>query len=125
MARVMPLLLLLLFALGQAWSMTCGVPVIREGAADLVTATFKKRFHRTDFTKIDVDLTPLDLVEDSACVNGDEMVLLYNNDGGENWTTADVRPTWIVGTHRYRFTMDDIVPCRDHYFRILLFGEGR
>ena len=89
----------------------------------MVKASFKKRFHRTDFTKIDVDLTPPDLVEDSACVNGDEMVLQYNHNGGENWTTVDVRPTWIT-RGQYKFTMEDIVPCRDHYFNLLLFGEG-
>ena len=72
----------------------------------MVKASFKKRFYRTDFTKIDVDLTPPDLVEDSACVNGDGMVLQYNHDGGDNWTTVDVRPTWIT-RGQYQFTMEE------------------
>ena len=126
MAGAEPLLLLMIIMgslLDQVWPRNCGVPVFREGAADLVIASFKKRFARTDFTKIDVDLTPHNLVEDSACINGDEMVLQYNNNGGENWTTVDAKATWIT-RGQYKFTMEDIVPCKDYYFKVLLFGEG-
>ena len=101
----------------------CGVPVLIEGAAGLVKASFKQRFRRTDFTKIDVDLTPYNLVEDGACLNSDLTSLLYNNDGGDDWTAVEEKPMFIVAG-QYKFSLDDIVPCKDYYFRLILSGEG-
>ena len=107
------------------WSGNCGVPVLKDGAADLVKASFKKLFRRTDFTKIDVVLTPFRLVEDGACLDGAEMVLWYNHDGGEDWMVAEVKPTWIKGGLDWKFTMEGVVPCIDHYFKITLVGKGK
>ena len=104
-------------------SSDCGVPVLREGAADLVNASFKKGFHLTDFTKIEIQATPYNLVEDGACIDGDKMVLQYNNDGGEDWTVVDVKPKSIGGGD-FKFTVGDIVPCKDHYFKIVLSGDN-
>ena len=102
----------------------CGVPVLREGAADLVKASFKKGFRLTDFTKIEIQATPYNLVEDGACIDGDKMVLEYNNDGGEDWTALEIKPK-STGGGKYKFTVEDVVPCKDHYFKILLQGEGK
>ena len=125
MSRTVILFLVVMTSLlVQVLSGNCGVPVLKEGAADMVKASFKNRFHRTDFTKIDVELTPFNLVEDGACIDGDEMVLQYNNDGGEDWTVVDVKPTYIIAG-QYKFTMEDIIPCIDHYFKLFLFGESK
>ena len=124
MARSVTFLLLVMMSLlGLAWS-ECGVPVFREGAAEMVKTAFKESRRRTDFTKIEVDATPFNLVENGACVNGDEMILQYNNDGGEEWTAVDVKPK-STGGGKYKFTVKDIAPCMDHYFKIFLSGEGK
>ena len=83
----------------------------------MVKTSFKKSFRRTDFTKIEVEATLFNLVENGACVNADGMILQYNNDGGEEWTAVDVKPK-STGGGKYKFTVDDIVPCEDHYFKI-------
>ena len=90
----------------------------------MVKTAFKESRRRTDFTKIEVDATPFNLVENGACVNGDEMILQYNNDGGEEWTAVDVKPK-STGGGKYKFTVKDIAPCMDHYFKIFLSGEGK
>ena len=99
----------------------CIVPVLRNGAADLVSASFKRGLRRTDFTKIEVLANPYKLVEDgaSACINSVNMSLLYNYDGGEDWIAVDVEPTWNMGG-QYSFNLGDIVPCKDHYFKLVL-----
>ena len=104
----------------------CRVPVLRNGAEDLVSASFKRGLRRTDFTKIEVLANPYKLVEDgaSACNNDVEMSLFYNYDGGEDWTAVDVRPTLIWGG-QYSFNLEDILPCKDHYFKLVLLGEGK
>ena len=126
MARSVTFLLLVMMSLldlDQAWS-ECGVPVFREGAAEMVRTSFKKSRRRTDFTKIEVEATPSNLIENGACVNEDQMILQYNNDGGEDWIAVEVKPK-STGGGKYKFTVEDIVPCKDHYFKILLQGEGK
>ena len=72
----------------------CGVPIITDGAEDLVTASFKKGLHLTDFTKIEVSIIPYYLVEDGACISGDRMRLQYKSGPEEEWTTVEVKPTF-------------------------------
>ena len=101
----------------------CGVPVLREGAADLVKASFKKGFSRTDFTKIELQAFPFLLVEDGACINLDRIGLQYNNDGGNDWRDVDFKTTLMFGGE-YKFTIEHITPCKDHYFKLLISSEG-
>ena len=96
--------------------------MLREGAADLVKASFKKGLSRTDLTKIELQASPFSLVEDGACINLDRIGLQYNNDG-DDWRDVDYKTTFMFGGE-YKFTIEHITPCKDHYFKLLIVSEG-
>ena len=97
--------------------------MLRKGAADLVIASFKKGLSRTDFTKIELQASPCSLVEDGACIDVDRIGLQYNNDGGNDWTPVDFKTTLMFGGE-YKFTIEHITPCKDHYFKLIIVGKG-
>ena len=97
--------------------------MLKEGAADLVMASFKKGLSRTDFTKIELQASPCSLVEDGACIDVDRIGLQYKNDGEDDWTAVDFKTTLMFGGE-YKFTIEHINPCKDHYFKLLIASEG-
>ena len=122
MARSVAFLLLTVGSLlGLVWS-DCGLPVFRERAGDMVKTSFKKGFHNMDFTKIEVELSVFDLMENGNCITGDQMGLQYSNDGGRDWKSADFKLT-SIGGGQYKFTIEDIIPCKNYYFKIIFSGE--
>jgi len=104
---------------GLVWS-ECAKPVFKDDAADKVDADFKKMRRGKDYTKIQVSFRPFELVEEPSCVNNDQFLLEYSNDG-EEFTALDGKAEARPG--KYTFTID-VLPCKNYYIKLWVQGEG-
>lgn len=114
MARNPLLLLLLVVAAASA-----AVPVFHGDARDKVTAGFKKRGRQgTDYTKITVDWSLVDLVENIADLDTSKSRVEVKAGDGD-W----VRENGVMKRGTFKATVRQVAPCKSHEVRFVVVSK--
>jgi len=103
----------------------CGQNSFKSDAGDKINAAFKSSHRKgVDYSKIEVEWQPFWMVEDAQCINEGELFLEMNHDGGEDgWVKVDGNMKSSGAQGKFKWTVD-VAPCKDHYFRVWVSGEG-
>ena len=104
----------------------CGQNSFKSDAGDKINAAFKSSHRKgVDYSKIEVEWQPFWMVEDAQCINEGELFLEMNHDGGEDgWVKVDGNMKSSGAQGKFKWTVD-VAPCKDHYFRVWVSGEGK
>jgi len=114
MARNSLLVLLLLVAAASA-----AVPVFNGDAKEKVTAGFKKRGRQgTDYNKITVDWSLVDLVENIEDLDTSQSSVEVKAGDGD-W----VRETGVMKRGTFKATVKQVAPCKSHEVRFVVFSK--
>jgi len=110
-----PLLLVtLLVAVASA-----AVPVFHEDAKDKVSAGFKKRGSRgTDYNKITVDWSLVDLVENIEDIDTSKSIVEVKAEDGD-WK----RVTGVMKRGAIKATVKQVAPCKSHEVRFIVVSK--
>jgi len=114
MARNPLLILLLLVAAASA-----ALPVFHGDAQDKVTAGFKKRGRQgTDYNKITVDWSLIDLVENIDDLDTSQSIVEVKAGDG-----AWVRETGVMKRGTFKATVKQVAPCKSHEVRFVVVSK--
>jgi len=114
MARNPLLVLLLLVAAASA-----ALPVFHGDAQDKVTAGFKKRGRQgTDYNKITVDWSLIDLVENIDDLDTSQSIVEVKAGDG-----AWVRETGVMKRGTFKATVKQVAPCKSHEVRFVVVSK--
>jgi len=115
MARNPLLILLLLVAAASA-----ALPVFHEDAQDKVTAGFKKRGRQgTDYNKITVDWSLVDLVENIDDLDTSQSIVEVKAGEDGEW----VRETGVMKRGTFKATVKQVAPCKSHEVRFVVVSK--
>jgi len=114
MARNPLLILILVVAAASA-----AVPVFHGDARDKVTAGFKKRGRQgTDYNKITVDWSLVDLVENIEDLDTSQSIVEVKAGDGD-W----VRETGVMRRGTFKATVRQVAPCKSHEVRFVVVSK--
>lgn len=102
----------------------CGQNSFKSDAGEKITAAFKSSHRKgVDYSKIEVEWQPFWMVEDPECINKGMLFLQMNHDGGDEWNNVDGKMKSSGSQGKFKWTVD-VAPCKDHYFRVWVDGDG-
>ena len=117
-------ILILSFSMDLVMS-KCQQNTFKSDAADKIKAAYRTiQGKEVDYSKIEVEWQPHLMVENPSCINEDQLFLEVNHNGGDDgWTIAGGEMELSGPDGRFRWSLD-VVPCKDHYFRVWVDGDG-
>jgi len=103
----------------------CSQNSFKSDAADKIKAAYKtSRRKGVDYSKIEVEWQPFLMVENPSCINEEQLFLEMNHDGGDaGWVQVGGKMKDSGPQGKFKWTLD-VAPCKDHYFRVWVDGEG-
>lgn len=104
----------------------CQQNSFKSDAADKIQAAFKTSHRKgVDYSKIEVEWQPFLMVEEPHCINQDQLFLEMNHDGGDGgWVKVGGNMRASGARGKYKWVLD-VAPCKDHYFRVWVDGDGQ
>ena len=99
-----------------------GLALFTEDARDKIeihhSTTVRRGQTNYDYTKLEVEATLLEMVEDPESIDRENVRLEFKSSESD-WEVLDQKPSMKGGV--YKWTISDIVPCHDHNVRLTVF----